>query len=116
MVEELRSYILNEVSANHFKIAILNSYESLTENAKQDQSKYIKEIEGLNNRISQGRELLLSGDIDGDDYRIIKSDAENKINILSAKLEDIPNDDVSKKELAALIDQSVEKLTKLDVI
>ncbi len=40
----------------------------------------------MNNRLVKARELLLCGDIEGDDYRAIKSECEGKINRLEAKL------------------------------
>jgi hypothetical protein len=36
--------------------------------------------------VIKARKLLLSGDVDGEDYRIIKSDCENKISVLEQKL------------------------------
>jgi site-specific DNA recombinase len=83
-VSELKEYVLNDVSALHFKTAILDSFESLTKHDRINKSKYIVEITELNKRITQGRELLLSGDIDGPDYKIIKSDAEQKIAVLES--------------------------------
>ncbi len=79
LVSELKEYVLNDVSTLHFKTAILDSFEYLTKNARLSKSQYITGITELNKRITQGRELLLAGDIDGADYKVIKSDAEQKI-------------------------------------
>jgi len=43
-------------------------------------------LQEVNNRVVKARELLLCGDIEGDDYRAIKSECEEKINRLEAKL------------------------------
>jgi hypothetical protein len=37
-------------------------------------------------RTTKARELLLNGDIDGADYKTIKSENEYKVNVLEAKL------------------------------
>ncbi|MEJ7780846.1 MAG: recombinase family protein [Daejeonella sp.] len=115
-LNELQEYVLNDVSAAHFKIAIMDSFEGVTKNEREDKSKYITEITDLNNRITQGRELLLSGDIDGTDYRTIKSEAENRIVILEAKLSDIPVNLMELSDVEGILDKAISKLTKLDVI
>ena len=115
-VSELKEYVLNDVSALHFKTAILDSFEALTKHDRINKSKYIVEITELNKRITQGRELLLSGDIDGPDYKIIKSDAEQKIAVLEAKLSEIPIDLIEIHELEEILDRAISKFTKLDVI
>jgi hypothetical protein len=46
----------------------------------------IVQIGELNTRILKGRELLLSGDIDGGGFKTIKTECEKQITILEAKL------------------------------
>ncbi len=69
-----------------FKLVINEVYLVKTKNQK-DEIKNIKtELEQLNNRVAKARELLLSGDLDGIDYKEIKSKSEKKIAILEAML------------------------------
>jgi hypothetical protein len=106
-VSELKEYMLNDVSALHFRTAIVDSFESITKNDRLNKSRYITEITELNKRITQGRELLLSSDIDGTDYKIIKSDAEQKIAVMEAKLAEIPIDLIEIHELEELLDRAI---------
>ncbi|WP_184546142.1 recombinase family protein [Mucilaginibacter sp. FT3.2] len=45
-----------------------------------------KQLEDQQTRLERAKDLLLAGDLDGDDYRNIKREAENKINNLNAAL------------------------------
>jgi len=44
------------------------------------------QLDEANKRLSKAIDLLLEGDIKADDYRIIKSETEEKINRFEAKL------------------------------
>lgn len=46
----------------------------------------ITQLEEANKRLSKARDLLPAGDIEANDYRIIKSETEKKINRFEAKL------------------------------
>jgi len=75
--------------AEVFKIVINEVYLAKTKNQK-DEIKNIKtELEQLNNRLSKARELLLSGDLDGTDYKEIKAESEKKIAYLEGKAIDL---------------------------
>lgn len=47
---------------------------------------YKKQLDDYSNKIIIARELLLKGELDGSDYRIIKNDCERQISILEGKL------------------------------
>ena len=66
--------------------------------------KYINEITTLNNKITMARELLLCRAIDADDYKVIKSEAEMKINILEAKISELGSNTIKIQDLALLLD------------
>ncbi len=113
---ELHEYVLNWESAEFFKTAIMDAYIDATKGDTRNRTDYIVEITELNNRITKARELLLMGDIDGADYKTIKSDGENRIAVLEAKLAEAPVALVNPAEVAGLLDKAVEKLTMLNVI
>ena len=69
-----------------YKLAINERYRAQTKVQSDDKAEILTQIKELNNKLAKARELLLSGDIDGADYRIIKSDCENKISVLEMKL------------------------------
>lgn len=70
-------------------------------------------LEETNKRLSKARDLLLAEDIDADDYRTIKSESEERINRLEAKLAvsitDTPN-------IEPLLEKAIAKISQLDVL
>lgn len=79
-------------------------------------SELLNEINGLNGRISKARELLLCGDIDGSDYKTIKSENEYKINVLEAKLADAATVNSKSENIEPVLRRAISKLTQLDLI
>ncbi len=78
-IENLRDYIVNEQTAPLFKQVILDVYKKETSDGREEKSHAIKQINLLNTTLSKARELLLNGDIDAVDYKLIKSDTEQQI-------------------------------------
>ena len=86
---ELKKYIPRPGMAEVFKLVINEVYQAKTKNQK-DEIKNIKtELEQLNSRLAKARELLLSGDLDGADYKEIKSGSEKKIAFLEGRVLDL---------------------------
>ena len=71
------------------------------------------QIDATNNKLSKARELLLSGDLDADDYRIIKSESEKTINRLEVKLTATATD---TSHIAPLWDKAISTMSQLDVL
>ena len=71
------------------------------------------QLNELNKRLSKERDLLLSGDIEADDYRIIKSESEEKINRLEAKLTASVTD---KTNVEPLWERAISNLSQLDIL
>ncbi|MBC6112795.1 recombinase family protein [Pedobacter fastidiosus] len=111
--DELEKCALNEVSAEHFKIAIMESFEAVTKNDRENKQKCIQEISELNNRITTCRELLLAGDLESDDYKIIKTEAEKKIAVLEAKLSEIPINLMELADVEMVLDKAIIKFTDI---
>jgi hypothetical protein len=59
---------------------------------------------------------LFEGDLEPGDYKIIKSDSENRIAVLEAKVADIQYDYMGIHEVKNLIDNAIGKLCKLDIM
>jgi site-specific DNA recombinase len=76
-------------AAELFKRTILDAYSNCTQQVRDSRKQYIDQITLLNNKLTKARELLLNGDIDGVDYKTIKSENEHKINVLEAKLSEM---------------------------
>ncbi|WP_208394750.1 hypothetical protein [Mucilaginibacter gilvus] len=67
-------------------------------------------------RIAKARELLLNGDIDGVDYKTIKSENEYKINVLEAKLAEAAAVNSKAENIEPMLKKAITKLTQLDAI
>jgi site-specific DNA recombinase len=115
-VKGLSDYVLNPTSAELFKLVILDAFGNSTLNERENKKQYIDQISTLSNKLTKARELLLNGDIDGVDYKTIKSETEQKIAILEAKISDIKTNPISIQELEPIVDGAIGTLTKIDVI
>ncbi len=62
--------------AELFKEVIIDTHQNQT---KDNYSKLVKKIDEENNKIRKARELLVGGNNDGGDYKMIKSECEHKI-------------------------------------
>lgn len=108
---ELRKYVPRAGMEEVFKLVINEVYQAKTKNQK-DEIKVIKtELEHLNSRLLKARELLLSGDLDGTDYKQIKSESESKIAYLEDKALNLNRGTTS---IATLLDKALYSLTRLD--
>ncbi|MBO9733201.1 MAG: recombinase family protein [Chitinophaga sp.] len=85
-IEELKSFKLSEcyfpVCHKILKRILTEASELKVKTTHQLNNRVIE----LNNKINKARELLLQGDIDGTDFKKIKTDCEVQITILSEKL------------------------------
>ena len=58
----------------------------------------------------------MNGDIDGADYKTIKSDAEHKMLVLEAKISELRTDFINLREVANILDSAIRSLVRLDEI
>jgi len=112
----LKDYVLNPCAAELFKQVIVDAYSDSTQNGREARKQYIDQITLLNNKLTKARELLLNGDIDGADYKSIKSENEHKINVLEAKVSELRTDFIKVQDLIPIVDKAINILTKIDVI
>lgn len=113
MIEE---FTIQEKYADLFTEVIGDTYKSQNTTQLISSSELLKEINDLNSRISKARELLLNGDIDGADYKTIKSDNEYKINVLEAKLAEAAATNSKAENIEPLLRRAIGKLTQLNLI
>ena len=110
---ELKKYILKPGMAEVFKLVINEVYLAKTKNQKEEIMGIKTELEQLNSRLAKARELLLSSDLDGADYKEIKSEAERKIAILEGRALNL---DKGTTSIAPLLDKALNNLTRLDTL
>ena len=94
---------------------IADTYKSQSTTQLISRSELLKQINDLNSRVAKARELLLNGDIDGADYKTIKSENEYKVNVLEAKLAEAALN--SKAEnIEPILRKAIINLTQLNAI
>ncbi len=68
------------------------------------------------NRITKARELLLNDDIEPEDYKIIKREAEEKIIRLEAKINNLSVNGNNFEDINGILYKAVENLKNLDML
>jgi len=71
----------------------------------------LDEIREVENRLSKARELLISDQIDGMDYREMKAEYNSRLEKLQAKLSACNNDQL---DFSGLLDAGLKNLFRLD--
>ncbi len=115
-VGKLREFVPKPGMAELYKEVILDLYNGGNDYFRNERRKFIALITENNNRITKARELLLSDDISGDDYKAIKAEAEERIMILEAKLNDFTANTAATVDIDNLVYKAVENLKKLDLL
>jgi site-specific DNA recombinase len=85
-IRELGKYIPKPGMSSLFVSVLKESYHEKSKSQQSEQRQLLSQIEGLNTRMRNARELLADQKIDADDYRELKQDCTSKITILEAKL------------------------------
>ena len=111
--EVIEEFTINKNYAEIFTEVIADTYKSQNTSQLISRSELLKEINDLNSRIAKARELLLNGDIDGADYKTIKSENEYKINVLEAKLAEAAAVNSKAENIEPILRRAITKLTQL---
>ncbi|PUZ30119.1 Recombinase [Chitinophaga costaii] len=85
-IKELEKLVVDEFYEGLFTQTLKMQFKDLFNNGNAMQAQITKNIERLFERAIKARELLLLGEIDGDDYLAIKQDCERRINSLGPNL------------------------------
>ena len=86
ILKELKKLVPKPGMAEVCTKVVNELYHSEYSQKGDSKKEIVSKIEVLNNKIRTARDLLLKGDIDGSDYKTIKTESEDQITILEAKL------------------------------
>lgn len=105
----LQSLIVPEIIIHLFQIVLKSSTDSKWKDYSKQQERITQNIKYLFNRIVKAKELFLKGEIEFEDFEIIKADCEAKINLMGKDLEQtslniIATKNNLKKESLKLLD------------
>ena len=99
-----------------YKVIIGNAYKKHSAQQQNGSKQLVDEMHTVNERLRKARELLLSQDIDSIDYRTIKTECENKLIRLEAKLAETTENTNKTVSIDKLIDKAVSTLSNLDIL
>lgn len=111
IVGEIGKYVRPTPKLKLYKEVIISSYNEKTKTQKSNIHQTKIQLQEENKRLSKARELLLCGDIEADDYRIMKSETETRISRLEAKLTGSIND---SQNIEPLWDKAISNICQLD--
>lgn len=110
-VDELRKYVPNAAAVETFKKCVSVAYKDQSKIQQDDKKQLLTQLKEQQDRLAKARELLLTGDIDPADYKIIKTENERKITILEAKLAEFSGQSDS---VMGYINDALNNLSNLD--
>ncbi len=109
-LEQLREFIINPAVLNLYKAILIEVYERTTGEEKNSISVLRKQLNDYHIRITKARELLLSGDLDGADYKTIKNDCERQVSIIEGKLLELSG---RNNGIGPLLDKAMKNVSNL---
>jgi site-specific DNA recombinase len=86
IADEIKNYTRPLPFLELYKEVIISVFKNKTKHERSDVSQLKNELDQANERLTKARNLLIAGDLDADDYRIIKLETEERINRLEVKL------------------------------
>ncbi|MDD4226069.1 MAG: recombinase family protein [Mariniphaga sp.] len=111
IVDKIGEYVRPIPKLKLYKEVIVNRFNEKTKAQKGDIQQIKLQLQEENKRLSKARELLLCGDIEAEDYRIMKSEIETRITRLEAKLTGSISD---SENIEPLWDKAISSISNLD--
>ena len=105
-VRELQKYKPRKATVKLFRELIVNEFSDQIKNQQKEKKQVLEEIQKQNDRLTKARELLLSSVLDGNEYKLIKNEAEKQLLKLEAQLIDTTN----RRHNPVNVESMVEKL------
>jgi site-specific DNA recombinase len=112
-VRELKKYIPHPAATELYKQVILEGINSKVRTDRGQKKELLFKIAEFNYRLKKGRDLLLSGDIDGIDFKTIKADCEKQISALEAKL-GLMSEETG--DIGPALEKAIANVSELDTI
>lgn len=111
--QELQKFVPKPGMAELYKQVIYDAIGNDQKNFEENRKTLVTEVSEQNNTLTKIRALLLSDDIDIDDYKIMKSKCEEKIVRLEAELKELKSQTGGKNDLDEIVDEALKRLKKL---
>jgi site-specific DNA recombinase len=109
--QEISRYVKPLPALKLYKERIVSIYKEETQQQRTEIKDLELQLEDAHKRLTKARDLLLSGDIEPDDYRTIKSETDSRINRMEARLTACAGNTVN---IEPLLDSAISNLSQLD--
>lgn len=110
-LEELRKFVPKPGRAEAYKEIVNEVYRTNSQNHREEISRIKLQLEQNDTKLTKGRDLLLSGAIEADDFRQIKADCEKNALILETRLTNLS---VKTTQITGQLERAISNLAKLD--
>jgi len=104
---ELLNFQLTPVIAEHFKAVVLDIFKSAGSQGLDERKSLAEKIESHERILSNARKRFMQEEIDADDFKAIKTECNEQLRILEAKMADLPNRVENIKTVSSLLDQFI---------
>ena len=112
-IEQLDQYAINPPILTLYKTVLIQVYEQATGSQNNNLSILKKRLNDYHVKITKARELLVSGDLDGSDYKFIKRDCERQVSIIEGKLVELSGEN---EGIVPLLERALKNVSKLSEI
>lgn len=112
----LKEFSLNAKTAELFKLVILDEFSNDSDNNKEYKAQLAKQLTESNNKLTRARELLLVGDLESSEYKKIKTECDEIIIRIEAKLQDFGRKKYSKAQLEPILNDAINTFCDLYTI
>lgn len=111
--KELTKYIPRPGRIELYTAAIINDFKSRSRLQDMERKNLVAELERINKRLQNARMMKVDGDLADDDFRILKTECNVRIEEIEKKLGMLSH---KHSEINNLLEQSLLKLSRLDVL
>jgi site-specific DNA recombinase len=113
--DHLLNFQLSPGIGEHFKKIVLDVFQSENRVGLDGRKEIAEQIEQQEKLLSNARRRFMTEDIDAEDFKAIKSECNDELRKLEAKLSDMPNKAESLKTIEGLLDIVIQKYSNIQL-
>jgi site-specific DNA recombinase len=116
-LKELQKFKPHDGVQTLFELIVRRALKGHTTNSLNEKKEILGQIDQMNGKLAKARELLLTSDIDTMDYKVMKTDIEEKLVRLEARLTEMSKPSGSPLNLEKkILNRAVEALANIDLV
>jgi site-specific DNA recombinase len=111
LVRELKKYVPRPGMVEIYTPLLQKTYNDQTTHLKKNRGQILMQIEEINNRLKNARNLFADGKMDQSDYRELKDECQPKINALEGKLSGFSE---TERNIDNILRTAIQNMISLD--